>query len=76
MNTIKRKIRSQKKAAILLIIVPLIFFLRMIFLQKNMEYENMRTLRNTYIQCGGLMVLIICGVSGLRRSNNKLKKLK
>ena len=76
MNTIKRKIRSQKKAAILLIIVPLIFFLRMIFLQKNMEYENMRTVRNTYIQCGGLMVLIICGVSGLMRSKNKLKNLK
>lgn len=69
-NEISKKIKSQKNAAILLIIVPMIMLIS--YLGKS-DFEEYRI--NNYIICGGLIVLIICGGIGLNNSFRKQREL-
>lgn len=69
-NEISKKIKSQKNAAILLIIVPMIM---LILYLGNSNFEEYRI--NNYIICGGLIVLIICGGIGLNNSLRKQREL-
>lgn len=64
----RKKIKSQKNAAVLLIIVPLIILISYISKSDFQEHGI-----NNYIICGGLLVLIICGLVGF---SNSLKKLR
>ncbi len=63
-----RKIKSQKNAAILLIIGPTLMLIN----KTNLNKFNF----NEYIISTALIVLIICGLLGLRNSLRKLKKYK
>ncbi|NER16730.1 hypothetical protein [Spongiivirga citrea] len=66
-----KKIKMQKNAAIILIIVPLLKIIS--YLLKN-DFEIGG--RNYYIIGGSLIVLMICGSVGLRNSLRKEKALK
>ena len=67
---IKKKIKSQKNAAIILIIGPMIVLLN--DFRKN-DFE-IKSLNNCIIVCS-LIVLIICGGIGLKNSLRKEKEL-
>lgn len=67
---IKKKIKSQKNAAIILIIGPMIVLLT--YFRKN-DFE-IKSLNNCIIVCS-LIVLIICGGIGLKNSLRKEKEL-
>jgi hypothetical protein len=67
---IKKKIKSQKNAAIILIIGPMIVLLT--YFRKN-DFE-IKNLNNFIIVCS-LIVLIICGGIGLKNSLRKEKEL-
>lgn len=67
-SQIKKKIKSQKIAAIFLIFTPLLLILS--FLTKNDFAINNR---NGYIMIGSLVVLIIIGSIGLKNSLRKEK---
>ena len=70
MNKEIKKIKSQKNAAIFLIIVPIITSL--IYLMRNNFEVNGQ---NNNIIGGSLIVLIICGSVGLNNSLRKEKEL-
>ncbi len=67
---IKKKIKSQKNAAIILIIGPMIVLLT--YFRKN-DFE-IKSLNNCIIVFS-LIVLIICGGIGLKNSLRKEKEL-
>ena len=67
---IKKKIKSQKNAAIILIIGPLLILLNY-FRKNNYEIKHL----NNYILICSLIVLIICGGIGLKNSLRKEKEL-
>lgn len=67
---IKRKIKSQKNAALLLIIVPAIVLLRTLI--KGNFVPNTT---NEYVSAGVLLVIAFCGFLGLRNSIRKEKEL-
>ena len=67
---IKKKIKSQKNAAIILIIGPLLILLNY-FRKNNYEIKQL----NNYILICSLIVLIICGGIGLKNSLRKEKEL-
>ena len=67
---IKKKIKSQKNAAIILIIGPLLVLLNY-FRKNNYEIKFL----NNYIFICSLIVLIICGGIGLKNSLRKEKEL-
>ena len=67
---IKKKIKSQKNAAIILIIGPLLILLNY-FRKNNYEIKYL----NNYILICSLIVLIICGGIGLKNSLRKEKEL-
>jgi len=69
MNNEVKKVKSQKTAAILLIIVPLIILVSYIGKTDFDKYEV-----NNYIISGALMVLIIIGSIGLKNSLRKQKE--
>jgi hypothetical protein len=64
-----KKIKSQKNAAILLIIAPIIMLISYLGEPDFNEYGL-----NNYIICGALVVLIICGSVGLKNSLRKQKE--
>ncbi|HRE78101.1 MAG TPA: hypothetical protein PLL09_09795 [Flavobacterium sp.] len=66
----RRKIKSQKNAAILLIIVPFIIIIR--YISKN-DFDKYGV--NNYIICSALFVLMICGGIGLKNSLSKQREL-
>jgi len=70
MNKEIKKIKSQKNAAIFLIIVPI--FTSLIYLMRNNFEVNGQ---NNNIIGGSLIVLIICGSVGLNNSLRKEKEL-
>ncbi len=71
MNSDKRKkIKSQKNAAIFLIIVPMIILISYLAKTDFDKYEM-----NNYVACGALLVLMICGGIGLKNSLRKEKEL-
>ena len=65
-NHQNRKIKSQKNAAILLMIGPLILLIS--YLRKT-DFDKYGI--NNYFICGALITLIVCGCIGL---NNSLRK--
>lgn len=65
-----RKIKSQKNAAILLIIVPFIIIIRYIIKDDLDKYGI-----NNYVICVSLFLLMICGGIGLKNSLRKEKQL-
>ena len=69
-HQLKKKIRSQKMAALFLIFGPLILILSF-FTKNNFVLNN----RNEYIMGGALIVLIIVGSIGLKNSLRKEKEL-
>jgi hypothetical protein len=69
-NEKKKKIKSQKNAAILLIIVPIIILTSYI---GKADFDKYRI--NNYLICGALIVLIICGAIGLKNSIRKEREL-
>ncbi|EPR72223.1 hypothetical protein ADIWIN_2723 [Winogradskyella psychrotolerans RS-3] len=69
MNNEVNKVKSQKNAAILLIIVPLIILTS--YLGKT-DFDKYGV--NNYIISGALIVLIIIGSIGLKNSLRKQKK--
>ena len=68
-NEKSKKIKSQKNAAILLIIVPIIILIS--YLGK-MDFDKYGM--NNYVICGALVVLMICGGIGLKNSLRKQKE--
>ena len=66
-----KKIKSQKNAAILLIILPIILLISYI---DNTDFDKYRL--NNYVICGALIVLVICGGIGLKNSLHKESELK
>ncbi len=66
-----KKIKSQKNAAILLIILPIILLISYI---DNTDFDKYRL--NNYVICGALIVLVICGGIGLKNSLHKERELK
>lgn len=69
-NNKRKKIKSQKNAAILLIIVPIVILISYIGKTDFDKYGM-----NNYFLCSGLIVLIICGAIGLKNSIRKEKEL-
>ncbi|QNK78215.1 MULTISPECIES: hypothetical protein [Winogradskyella] len=65
-----KKIKSQKNAAIILIIVPIIMLISYLGKTNFNEYGL-----NNYIICGALVVLMICGAVGLKNSLRKQKNI-
>lgn len=65
-----KKIKSQKNAAILLIIVPFIMIIR--YIGKDDFYKHGI---NNLVICVSLFVLMICGGIGLKNSLGKKKEL-
>lgn len=63
------KIKTQKNAAILLIVGSMIILIS--YLGKT-DFDTNRN--NNYVICGALLVLIICGSLGLRNSLHKQKE--
>jgi hypothetical protein len=70
-SEVTKKIKLQKNAAILLIIVPLFMLLSYIGKSDFDQYGI-----NNYAICGALIVLIICGGIGLNNSLRKQGELK
>ena len=66
----KKKIKSQKMAALFLIFAPLI--LTLYFVTKK---EFLLNNRNEFIMVGALIVLVIVGSIGLKNSLRKEKEL-
>ncbi len=66
----QRKIKSQKNAAILLIMAAT--FLLFSAFEKNPQFENV----NTNIQMASAAVIMCCGIFALRRSINKQNVIK
>jgi len=64
-----KKIKSQKNAAILLIVVSIIMLIS--YMGKT-DFDKYGL--NNYIICGALIVLIICGSIGLKNSLRKQKE--
>ena len=69
-HQLKKKIKSQKMAAIFLISAPIILILSF-FTKNNFVLNN----QNEYIMGGALIVLIIVGSIGLKNSLRKEKEL-
>jgi hypothetical protein len=69
-NEKKKKIKSQKNAAILLIIVPILILISYIGKTDFDKYGM-----NNYFIFGALIVLIICGAIGLKNSIRKEREL-
>ncbi len=70
MNTDRRKIKSQKNAALFLIIGCLVFCLSYF---KNTNFDTLGS--NDYIILSSVIVLIICSSIGLINSLRKEKEL-
>jgi hypothetical protein len=66
------RIKSQKNAAILLIIVPMIILISFLFGKADLVKYGIAN----YTICGGLIVLMICGGVGLKNSLKKQRDLK
>ena len=69
-DEIKKKIKSQKNAAIILIFGSILFFIAY-FKKDNFEIKGL----NSYVIVCSLIVLIICGGIGLKNSLRKEKEL-
>lgn len=69
-NETKKKIKGQKNAAIILIILPMVGLMSY-FTTNNFEITN----KNGYVLVGSSVVLIICGLIGLKNSLRKEKEL-
>ena len=66
----ERKVKSQKNAAILMIILPMIILISKVGIAKN-ESNNI----NNYIIYFCLIMLVVLGIIGLRNSLKKQKEL-
>jgi len=71
MNQNIKKIKGQKNAAIFLIAGALAIFIHRIFKEDFMEHAT-----NNYIICAASLIIIAVGITGIIRSNRKLKALK